>query len=253
MATTTTQQAVVEATATPLSKEEYEQWVLDAHRLDAEIKAGLAEVKGGLWRAAKALYEFSEATGWTALGYDTLGDWLADPEITMTRSTFYRMVSTWQELHVLRKVPETDLQTVDMTKAAITLPALRRGEASVEEVLSDADVLGARDLRAKYTGGAGPGRPQHPTAPTGDGEELETAPDDWHPPALVDEETDELVPLVTSTTVARAVADTLTRVLEAVHKELGDPAAKRMSKYLRQQVEQVLMLAHDEGLGGHDG
>jgi hypothetical protein len=240
-------EAVADAAARPLSKEEYEQWVLDAHRDDQEVRSGLRDVRGGLWRAAKALHHFTEITGWTALGYDGVGDWLADPDVTLTRPTYYRMLQTWQELAVLRKVDESALAGLDMTKTSIVLPALRRGEVTVEELLTDSAALGARDLREKYRG-----EPAFPTAPTGDDDDL-TVPDEpiYAGRTGMDTGVADYVDVDSETmpTVARGIAETLTRVLEAVYKELGSPESKRMSKFLREQVSYALQLAHDESLG----
>lgn len=226
-----------------MDKHEYEAWVMQAHLDDQEIRAGLSDVRGGLWRAAKALYHFTEATGWTALGYESLGEWLADPDITLTRPTYYRMMQSWQELAVLRGVDEDQLSKLDLAKTHITLPALKRGEVTVEEAISDSTTLGARDLREKYRGVAA-----FPLAPTDDEDEM-NVPERPHYDGDEPPEGLEVVEAEAEELVARAMAETLTRVLESVYSELGDPNSKRMSKTLRDQVSYALMLAHQEGLG----
>jgi hypothetical protein len=60
--------------------------------LDQRIREALAAGRRSIWEAARALAEFDAENGWTALGYDTLAEWLADPEISMSRATYYRMV-----------------------------------------------------------------------------------------------------------------------------------------------------------------
>jgi hypothetical protein len=241
------------ADARPMSREEYEQWVAEATVHEHEVKAGLKEVRGGLWRAAKALYAFNEEVGWQALGYDTLGEWLGNPDVTLARSTYYRLLSAWHEFHVLRKIDEDTLKTLDLTKAAISLPALKRGEATVEEVMADVEALGARDMRVKYTHVpdeqvVGVQTDADDNADD-DGPNVETEdeqPGDFSPAELYeDPDTQygtEMVP--------RGVAETLVAVLEAVLREVGAPERKAMSKRLREQVAYALELAQAEGLGG---
>lgn len=238
---------IVQSEPRALSQAEYEQWVASATAHEQEIKAGLKEVRGGLWRAAKALYAFNEESGWQALGYETLGEWLGDPDVTMTRATFYRMLSAWQEFHIHRHVDESKLRTLDLTKAAIALPALKRGETTVEDVLGDTEALGARDMRLKY------GRiiEVEPEADLGgeiydgDGDGDESTPNVETPDVPYDDEPasygDETVP--------RGVAETLVAVLEAILREVGAPERKAMSKKLRDQVTYALELAKAEGLG----
>lgn len=230
--------ATVEAKT--LSKEEYEAWVTQAAADEQQIKAGLRTSRSGLWKAAEALYRFSDTHGWMALGYDTLGEWLGDPEITLTRTTYFRMVEAWRELVVVRGLPSPNVGTLDLTKVSIAMRALKAGEASVEDVVADVETLGARDLREKY--GAEP-QTEAPDLDDLDGdrpdggEESEEISEDYDPDQYGDE------------TVARGIAETLTLVLESVMRELGSPERKAMSKGLRGQVEWALELAHAEGLG----
>jgi hypothetical protein len=69
--------------ARELSKDEREAWVQSAYAHECQIKDGLTGARSSLWGAAEALYHFSEETGWAALGYETLGEWLASPEVTL--------------------------------------------------------------------------------------------------------------------------------------------------------------------------
>lgn len=241
--------SVVETNAQPMSQEDYESWVIQAHQDEAEIKAGLKDVRGGLWRTAKALYSFTENTGWTALGYESLGEWLADPDVTLTRSTYYRMLQAWTELHVLRKVPEDKLAALDLTKAHIALPALKRGDAPVDVIVADVEALGARDLREKYRGEG----ETIAVASDEDGEPDVGGPEvpEWAGPQLDDEDPGTPPPNANVGTVyvERGIAETLTLVLEAVAEALGPPESKKVAKGIRGQIFAALELAHAEGLG----
>jgi hypothetical protein len=229
--------------ARELSKEEYDEWVRTAFTDQQTIKDGLQEARGGLWKVAEALYHFAETSGWLALGYDTVGEWLADPDITLTRATYYRCVEAWRELHVIRQVDAQTLVTLDLTKTNITLPALKEGRATLEDALSDIEVLGARDLREKYTSPVGPGATLRTGyEPTGDGLEGEVV-DDVEPPIMVMPSEEE------AATVYLHTSQMLLGVLLRVRKELGPEERKAMSHALREAIDDAIGFAHDQGLG----
>jgi hypothetical protein len=117
--------------------------------LDQRIREALAAGRRSIWEAARALAEFDAENGWTALGYDTLAEWLADPEISMSRATYYRMVRVRNELD-RRQVPEVEMHSLDVSKVELVLPRLQAGKVNLSEALDDARELGRRDLRIKY-------------------------------------------------------------------------------------------------------
>jgi hypothetical protein len=120
-----------------------------AFALDQSIKAGLLLGRQTLWQVAKDLYEFDDMSGWVKLGIEK-AEWLADPEISMTSTTYYRLVGVWRELAVHRKVDPEELGELDISKVAVVLPQIQMGKVKLEDALDDAHALGARDLREKY-------------------------------------------------------------------------------------------------------
>jgi hypothetical protein len=185
------------------------------------------------------MHEFDGQSGWRALGYDTIGEWLADPDITMTRSTYYRLISTFQELAVVRHVELPTLGVLDLSKVAIALPALKRGEVSTEDMLADAESLGARDLRIKYAAQPEMVPDEQTIDSDEDGEPVELP----EPVEVSDGVDQEPAPWV--------VAQTLTVALEAVLHAVGRPSRKAMSVQMRSMVEDALAMAHEHGLGSH--
>jgi hypothetical protein len=143
--TTTSQSSAVELTA-----EEYQERVDRCFAIGERIKQGVRNQRQSLWDLAQALHEFDQENGWTALGHDKLVDWLADPEVSMTQSTFYRLVGVYRDLVIQRAVPLSTLRGLDSSKVAIVLPQIRKGKVSTQEALSDVEALGASDLRTKY-------------------------------------------------------------------------------------------------------
>ena len=111
---------------------------------------GLSASRLALSAVAQACHELSRDKSWTDLGYESLSEFLASPEITLTRSNFFRMAQIW-ELYVLDGgVDPRQLAVAGPSKFAIPLRALGANEVSVEEALADVETLGARDLREKY-------------------------------------------------------------------------------------------------------
>ncbi len=122
----------------------------EAYAVETQIKAAMRDGRDALWRLMEALYAFDDMRGWLALGHDNLTQWLADPEVSMTRTTYYRWVKTWGKLHVERNIDGERLRQLDASKASMVVDVIVAGKAPVDEVLSDVEELGARDLREKY-------------------------------------------------------------------------------------------------------
>jgi hypothetical protein len=118
--------------------------------LHQEIVGQLRAGREAVWQMARALHEFDEENGWTALGHDTLNEWLAQPDIGIMRRTYYKMVAAWRELAVLRQVSEEELAELDISKVEVVLPALKSGRKQLTEALDDVKALGFRDLREVY-------------------------------------------------------------------------------------------------------
>jgi predicted RNase H-like HicB family nuclease len=143
-----------------LTPEEAEERKKKAFGLHVDVRDALSQGRAALWETARALYEFDEMHGWTALGYDRIGDWLADPEISITKSQFYRLTGVWRELVVIRKVDTTSVRELEPSKVDIVLPAVRSGRVKLDEALEDTKSMGARDLREEYIS-----RPDRPSVP----------------------------------------------------------------------------------------
>jgi hypothetical protein len=235
--------------ARELSKEEREAWVQSAYAHECQIKDGLTGARSSLWGAAEALYHFSEETGWAALGYETLGEWLASPEVTLSRRTYFQMVQAWRELVVLRSVDSANVRTLDLTKVSIALPAITKGTASTEEVLADVEALSAPDLREKYVRRGRSSEPPAETETDGVASDGETAPEAYAHEGDEPVEGEILDPLQEVGTVARGVAQTLAIVLEQVLLEVGLPQHNVLPDDLRQHLLHALGVAHAAGLG----
>jgi len=111
---------------------------------------GLSAARLALSAVAQACHELSRDKSWTDLGYESLAEFLASPEITLTRTQFFSMAQIWERYVLDGGVDPRDLAVAHPSKLAIPLRALGANEVSVAEALADVKTLGARDLREKY-------------------------------------------------------------------------------------------------------
>jgi hypothetical protein len=121
-----------------------------AHELEQQIIACARGVALSTWGLAESLYRFHESAAWGLLGYESLGEFLAQPELGMSRTHFFRLTKLWRDLVVVREIEPAKLLQIEPMKLNEVVPAIMRGQVSVDDALSDAQALGARDLRKKY-------------------------------------------------------------------------------------------------------
>jgi hypothetical protein len=250
----------VPAPARDLTEEEHQKLVEQVFGYEQAVKAGLQKGREALWQVAEALSKFDADRGWQVLGHDTLTDWLADPEIGMPRSTYYRLVRVWDQFVIAKKVDVPALAQVDPSKVDLVLPALKNGTVTTKKALKDVEALGWRDLREKYA----PAKPQveKPSVePAGDND----TPDGWsglgptegvvEDDGVQEPQPEDVGPVVAtiepedspngSINIA-AVLD-IVSVLERVRDEVAPPAKKKMANDLREEIYRVLAVAQEHG------
>ena len=189
-----------------------ERAVNDAQAAHEKILHGLSTARLALAECAEGCHDLHVSKGWETLGYDSLSEYLAAPEITLSRTEFYRMVDIWKSYVLEGGLPPMQLQGAGETKLAVPLPALKDGLVSAEQAVSDATALTRKELESRYDEITG----KEP-------KEREVKPKDMVP---VD------------------VARSLVAMLERILAEIGDPRQKRMSNALRAAVVETLELAH---------
>jgi hypothetical protein len=247
-----------------------------AFGLDQTIKAGIRTGREAMWNVAAALHEFDEMDGWAALGFEKLSDWLADPEMGMTRRSYYRWVALYRELAVNRQVPEADLRQLDVSKVDVVLPKIKTGEVDLQHALDDARELGFRDLREQYidrpdpkdempasdrptdtddNDGDDPVPAQAPVNPTDDVPVVAAIVEPAHNPPAGDSGQDQPSSVIDapvayeqSATDVHTVALDLARVMWRVAEEVAPKEKKHMRQDLRDEVQRVLSEAIKIGL-----
>jgi hypothetical protein len=124
----------------------------DAFVSHQKLIDGLNRSRLALALVAEAAYELSRSQGYRSLGYDTLAEYLADPAICLSRTTFFDLAAVYERYVVEGGADAQRLQVAGLSKLTIPLRALGSGEVDVDEALADVEELGRRDLRAKYQG-----------------------------------------------------------------------------------------------------
>jgi hypothetical protein len=138
--------------ARELTPQEQDERARECYALQSQITASLRAGRAAMWALAEALHKFDEANGWTALNYESLRHWLADPEIGMKRATYYRLVGQWRELVVVRQVDVSTVLELDVSKVQVVMPAVKAGRVTLEKALEDVQEMGKADLREVYYG-----------------------------------------------------------------------------------------------------
>jgi hypothetical protein len=164
--------------AKDLTPEEQQARAEHCHELHTQIVASLRAGRSAAWAFAKAIYEFDEASGWSALNYETLNEYLADPDVALGRSTYFAAKKRYDKIVVQRQIGSDRLDSLDPSKVDVVLPALEQGKVKLAEALDDVEALGKRDLREKYFGRKEPA--PEPVDPPEDDE------DDYVPPPMND-------------------------------------------------------------------
>lgn len=140
--------------ALPVTEPDYRQRTVDAQGAHEQLLTGLRHAHRGLALAAEACWKLRNDEGWVALGYDSVGAYLADPDVSISRSQFYALADI-HDSYVVHGGLEQQQLTAGPSKLEVPIPAIKAGEVTAEEALADAEVLGLRDLREKYRNGDG--------------------------------------------------------------------------------------------------
>lgn len=134
----------------PLTQKQIEARSKQAFNLERSIKKAAVLAHASWWALAELLYKFHEGGYWTDLGYDSLDEFLAQPEIGISRAQFFKQSKVWRDLVVVKKIKPKELEALEPAKVAEVVPAIMRGEVKPKDALDDAQELSFRDVKIKY-------------------------------------------------------------------------------------------------------
>ena len=122
-----------------------------AHVAYRQLVGALEHVNAGIAGVCEACYQLREAEGWVALGYTSLRELCAQPEVTISAGHFYKLAQVWQAYVVDGGLTGDQVAMADVGKLTRPLAKLNAGEVGAEDALNDAIALADQDLREKYT------------------------------------------------------------------------------------------------------
>jgi hypothetical protein len=123
-----------------------------AHSAHVKLVEGQRGVRLSLALMAEGCHLLHQSEGWKHLGFDTLSEYLAAPEIEISRTDFYRMTEIWSAYVLNGGVEPASLQGAGPSKLEVPLPALAAGVVSPEQAVADASSMTRKDLRTHYAG-----------------------------------------------------------------------------------------------------
>jgi hypothetical protein len=126
-----------------------------AFNVETRIRQTVQAMRAGWIILSEDLYQFHQQEMWRDLGHDGFEEWLAAPDIGLSRRMVYHLIDIWRELVVKAGADPEVLKRVEPARLHEVLPAIRRQQVSLDRALGDAQALSANDLRERYRPGGG--------------------------------------------------------------------------------------------------
>lgn len=135
-----------------------------AYDVDQRVRATLRQMRSMWVQVAGELHSFNRSKLWQDLGHESFEHYLMELELEfeLSRRWVYNSIALWEQLVVQRGVEPSRLQQLQISKVSEVLPAIRRGQVTVDDALEDAEQLRRPDLELKYRGAASDGHTAGP-------------------------------------------------------------------------------------------
>jgi hypothetical protein len=122
----------------------------EAHEAHQKIVGGQSAVRAGFQAICEGCHELRESRGWLALGFETLNEYLAQPDVELSKSEFERAADIWQTYVLDGGARPELLAGAAPSKLEVPLPALKQGLVDAERAAADAESMTRKDLREHY-------------------------------------------------------------------------------------------------------
>jgi hypothetical protein len=122
----------------------------ESHAIHTLILGALDRGRAAVWDLAEQFYELYERRGWLALGYETLVDYLAQPEVAYGETAFWQLVRLHERLLIQGGLDPNRVHRLEWTKARVVMKALAAGNVGIEDAVADIEALSRSDLIEKY-------------------------------------------------------------------------------------------------------
>jgi hypothetical protein len=121
-----------------------------AFTAEQAIKQDIHEIRVKWVELAAKLTDFIDNERYIALGFTTIQEWLAQPEINISMQKLYAYTQMYREWIVKRQVDAERLADMSMQSLREVTPSVRLGRIDPESALADAESLSRSDLRERY-------------------------------------------------------------------------------------------------------
>jgi hypothetical protein len=125
----------------------------DAFSCHVEVKR-IVKAEQSLWPfLAEAFHHIEKEKLYKALGYESLNEYLADPEVAVGQTKARRLAKLWGTFSAhLGDESYEALARVKWSKLFVTERAVKLKQITCAEALADVEVLTKTDLEVKYSG-----------------------------------------------------------------------------------------------------
>lgn len=118
-----------------------------ASSLEQRIKDLKYEFGKSYLELGKALKEIRDGKFYIELGYETIGDWLRSPEISLSANWAWNVIGIYELYVVENKLPEDTILAIDYTKLHDIAPMVRKNPEKIDDWLDKARSLRRIDLQ----------------------------------------------------------------------------------------------------------
>lgn len=133
--------------------EQLEALAAEAREVEKQIIRALSATRSAGWITAKHMHRFFDERMYERLGCESENEWLAGPDVGLSRGHVRNLLAAYRALVIERQVPMKELEGVDVRKVLVGLPALKKGKVTAKELISDARALARHDIEVRYSEG----------------------------------------------------------------------------------------------------
>jgi hypothetical protein len=101
---------------------------------------------------AGQLYDFHKRRLWEKLGYETVGDWMASPDIDLEYRQTYILIQVYREWVHKQGFSVEEVGRLNLSRLQVVTPAVQNRRISAKEAFADVESLSRTDLRERYQG-----------------------------------------------------------------------------------------------------
>lgn len=140
----------IAAEVRPLKPNQQQARSQSAHEIHDRLIKSTAATRTMWPHQAQAIADMRNCKGWKDLNYESMAEWLTQPEINM-KPSWARKLAGMLEVFTDRGATIEQLADCDPSNLAITVRAVRAGEAEFERAIADVKSMHRSELEIRYS------------------------------------------------------------------------------------------------------